>query len=359
MSKPVNKTLIGIFVAGAIALFVVAIAVLGSGKFFKERYLYVMVFEGSIKGLNVGAPVVFRGVHIGAVSDTRLHFDIEKNTMGVLVYVEMEKGRVISPEEYERISKKMGGKTQYDIVKELIAEGLRAQLEMQSFVTGQLEISVDFHPEKPAVYTGIDKSVMEIPTIPTPFQVLTRKLESLPLEDLFSKVHLAVEGISAFIQSPELKEGIANFNVALKDVQSLLRNVDAQVKPLGTGLSKTVKDTQRLVRNMDSQVASLGANLQETLGDGRKLIGRVDGSVESLRSGALEMMNRATDALTQAGKVLAELKSSAEGDSALMYRLTESLREVERSARAMRSLADYLDRHPESLLRGKGESGGK
>ncbi len=86
MSKPVNKTMIGVFVVGAIALVVVAIGVLGSGKLFKESIPYVMVFEGSVKGLNVGSPVVFRGVKIGSVSDIRMRFNYTTKAMTILVY---------------------------------------------------------------------------------------------------------------------------------------------------------------------------------------------------------------------------------------------------------------------------------
>ena len=75
MSKPANKTMIGLFVVGAIVLIVVAIGVLGSGKFFKRQFNYFMVFEGSVKGLNVGSPVVFRGVKVGVVSVIRMHFN--------------------------------------------------------------------------------------------------------------------------------------------------------------------------------------------------------------------------------------------------------------------------------------------
>ena len=92
MSKPANKTMIGLFVVGAIALIVVAIGVLGSGKFFTEKFTYVMVFEGSVKGLNVGAPVVLRGVKVGAVSDIRMHFDYATKGVTVLVYAEFDEG---------------------------------------------------------------------------------------------------------------------------------------------------------------------------------------------------------------------------------------------------------------------------
>jgi paraquat-inducible protein B len=78
MSKPANKTIIGIFVVGAIALAVVALVVLGSGKFFKKTFRAVCYFEGSVGGLNIGAPVIFRGVKIGSVANVILRFDTTK-----------------------------------------------------------------------------------------------------------------------------------------------------------------------------------------------------------------------------------------------------------------------------------------
>ena len=210
-----------------------------------------------------GAPVVLRGVKIGAVSNIQMHFDYATKAMTILVYTEFEKGRVVTVNVYEELAKETSEKeTQYTVMRELIGRGLRAQLEMQSIVTGQLQIALDFYPDKPAVYKGIDKTVQEIPTIPTPLQQLTKKLESLPIEEIFNKVNLAMDGIAKLVQSPELKESVANLNTTLKDVQSLVRNVDAQVKPLSAGLSETIRDTQKLVKNADSQVASLGTKLE-------------------------------------------------------------------------------------------------
>jgi paraquat-inducible protein B len=356
MSKPVNKTRIGLFVVGAIALVVVAIGVLGSGKLFKESVPYVMVFEGTVKGLNVGSPVAFRGVKIGAVTSIRMRADQAARTITVLVYTDFDPSQieVVNMEDSEKVTLK----DRYANMRSLVARGLRAQLEMQSIVTGQLQIALEFYPEKPVVYAGIDKTVQEIPTIPTPLQELTKKLESLPIDEIFNKVNLAMDGIAKLVQSPELKESVANLNIALKDVQTLVRNVNDQVKPLSAGLSETIRDTQKLVKNADSQVASLGTNLNEAIGDGRKLIKNVDGSVDSVRVSVVDMIKTASAAIKEAEKVLEELQSTAKTDSVLMYRLTESLREVEKSARSLRTLTDYLERHPEALLGGKGESGG-
>jgi paraquat-inducible protein B len=364
MSKPVSKTTIGIFVVGAIALLVVAIGVLGSGKLFKETTPYVMVFEGSVKGLNVGSPVVFRGVKIGSVTNIRMRFDYATKTFTILVYADIEPGLIEITNVDEAMAKKLtSGKNtleaRYANMRELIAGGLRAQLEMQSIVTGQLQIALDIYPNKPAVYAGIEKKIQEIPTIPTPLQQLAKKLENLPIEEIFNKANLALDGIAKLVQSPELKESIANLNTTLKDVQTLVRNVDTQVKPLSAGLSDTLRDTQKLIKNADTQVASVGTSLNETLGDGRKLIRNVDGSVESLKVKLDGTLTTATAALEEARKLVQDLGASAREDSLLMYRLTETLREVEKAARSLSTLTDYLERHPEALLGGKGDGGGK
>ncbi len=90
MSKKVSKSLIGAFVLGAIALAVAGVVIFGSGKFFKKTYKFVMFFEGSVKGLNVGAPVIFRGVKIGQVTDIRLRFDLKDLTVMIPVYIEID-----------------------------------------------------------------------------------------------------------------------------------------------------------------------------------------------------------------------------------------------------------------------------
>jgi paraquat-inducible protein B len=353
MSKPVNKTMIGLFVVGAIALVVVAIGVLGSGKFFKQTLRVVCYFEGSVGGLNIGAPVVFRGVKVGSVTDILLRFDAKKLIFVIPVYIEIEPDKIqtVGP------APKVGGEN-YQV---LIDRGLRALLEMQSFVTGQLQVGLDIDPNKRGKFADfrIDTETPEIPTIPTPLAELTKKLESLPLEEIFNNANSAMDGIAKLVQSPDLKESIANLNIALKDVQSLVRNVDAQVKPLGAGLSETIRDTQKLVKNADSQVASLGPNLNEAIGDGRKLIRNIDGSVESIKVNLEGTLSTATAALQEAKKLIQDLESTTNQDSSLMYQLNETLQEVGKAARSLSTLTDYLERHPEALLGGKGDGGGK
>jgi paraquat-inducible protein B len=182
VSKQENKKAIGAFVVVALALAVGAIVVFGSGKFFVKRYQFVAFFQGSVKGLRVGAPVVFRGVKIGAVTDMMIYAnrsDPSNRSFEIPVILEIEGGNIqsIGPEI----------KDQKQYIQALINSGLRAQLQMQSLVTGQLMINIDFYPDTPVRLVGTRKihlarDVMELPTIETPMQKIgnCQKLQQLP-----------------------------------------------------------------------------------------------------------------------------------------------------------------------------------
>lgn len=350
MSKPASKTLIGAFVLGALALVVIGLIVLGSGRLFSERQHGVLYFDGSVKGLSIGAPVMFRGVKIGSVTDIGMRFDPSSLKIQIPVFIETVQERIDRTGPLVRSPAKT--------LKLLIEKGLRAQLELQSFVTGQLMIALDFYPDKPARFAG-DGSMLEIPTIPSSMEVLTQTLQKLPLEDLVQRIASAAGGLDRFLNAPELKESVVNLNQDLKDIQKLVRDVNAQVNPIASAVQDAVKDAQRLVRNADGQVTSLGSGLQETIGETTKLVRNVNGRVDPLYEGVQELIRRIIQAAKQAEKTLVELEGSTRGDSALMLRLTESLDELAKAARAVRGLADYLERNPDALLRGKADPGGK
>ena len=238
MSKQANKTIIGIFVVGAIALVVIAIVLLGSGKFFKQTLRAVCYFEGSVGGLNIGAPVVLRGVKIGSVTDVIIRADSTKLTFTIPVYIEIE------PDKFAVVGarpKQLG-----ENLKALIDRGLRARLETQSIVTGQMQVGLDFYPDKPAKFTEyrIDTETPEIPTIPTPLQELAKKIQKLPIDEIFEKLRSTLDGIDKVVSSPEITEAIRSVNLALGDVRKLVKNVDGQVGPLASNLNETVKDVE-------------------------------------------------------------------------------------------------------------------
>lgn len=351
MSKAPNKTMIGLFVMGAVALIVLAVGVLGSGRFFQERFTYVLVFEGTVSGLNVGAPVNFRGVRVAEVSDVQIHFDIEEQDIIVLVFVQFLKG-TLGRNTYDALAQR--GATHAEVMAGLVERGLRARLEMQSLVTGQLGIGLDFFPDRPAVYTNVDPETPEIPTIPTTLQALAQTLQEIPLHEIVENINQSLESIAAVVQTPEFGQAIVNINAVVQDAQHLIRNVDAQVQPLSAELTATLRDSRTLIGRANEQIVALGTNLNQAVGDGRSFIHLAGENIGTLSREFQEALATISGTIETVEGLVAELRTSARADSALMFQVRETLREIEKMAMSLRNLADQLDRHPESLLRGKG-----
>ncbi|HMB37256.1 MAG TPA: MlaD family protein, partial [Methylomirabilota bacterium] len=181
MSKRANPTAVGAFVLAALALVVVGIVVLGGLQLFKKEWPFVMFFEGSLTGLDEGSPVVIRGVKIGTVSRIRLFATAPGQEPLIGVYVN------IDPSLLPKGGEVQGEKRELAIA-DLIKQGLRAQLQTQSLLTGQLLVYLDFFPDFPAVFARRDPTVQEIPTIPTTLARLQARLEALL--DTIGKVNL-------------------------------------------------------------------------------------------------------------------------------------------------------------------------
>jgi paraquat-inducible protein B len=352
MAKQASKNLIGSFVVGAVALIVAGVLVFGSGKFFQERLQYVLYFPGSLRGLSVGAPVLFQGVQVGSVTDISIQANAEDMTVQIPVTIE------IQPKKYSIVRGKRRSDP-YENLPLLIERGLRAQLQLQSFVTGQLMIELDLHPDTPVRLVGIDTEYPEVPTIPTPLEKLSKTFRDLPLEELVNRVMSAVKGIEKLVNSPDLMGSISSLNLTLEGARKLIGNIDSQIEPLAASLDKTVKDYGKLAQDVHEEVEPLGDEVEETLTAYRKLAENVDHQVNPLISSLHATLKAARLALEQSEKTLASAEYTLSEDSTTIYELNNSLREISAMARSIRQLADYLERHPESLLSGKGTEGGK
>jgi paraquat-inducible protein B len=315
MSKPASKTLIGVFVLGALALAVIALVIFGSGKFFEKRITYVMYFDGSVKGLNIGSPVVFRGVKIGSVKDIELKADVKDFKLFIPVYVQVEPQKVT-------VMKGAPGQGQY--IEELIKKGLRAQLEMQSIVTGQLMINVDFFPDKPARFVGLDPKYPEIPTISSPLDEMLKTAQELPLKELFDRLLKSIAGIEKITNSPQMTASLDSLSESLKEAHKILTKVDQEIGPMMANL----KETSSSFKAIADKSEGVPAAVEKTLAT-------------------------AQDALKQAEKTFLSVQNLASNNSVLVYQVDNALEEVSKASRSVRSLSDYLYRHPESLITGK------
>ena len=381
MSKMANKSLIGAFVIGAIALAVISVIIFGSGKFFRKQLQFITFFQGSIKGLSVGSPVTFRGVKIGEVKNIHIQARPSDLTFQIPVLLEIDPSVIESVDPGAKI-----GAKPYEQIQALIDKGLRAQLQSQSFVTGQLAVALDFYPDKPPVFVAQDKKYHEIPSVPTPIEELQKTIQDLNLKEFAEKVKATLDGIEKAVNSPEIAKTLKSVSGAAEETRVMVKNVSSQVTPLASNLNETVKDAKKMVENLDRQMTTLLPAVEATMKDAQKLVQHVDTRIDPMAANAEEAMKginslvnndvkklvgnldqgvakvmpeiaksletlRAT--LQEAQGALRSVGGSAGAQSPLMYQLTKTLEELANAAQSLRSMADYLEQHPESLIRGK------
>ena len=345
MGKKANPKLIGAFVVGAIILVVAGVLTFGTGQFFAERRAFVVFFEGSLSGLGVGAPVTFRGIKIGSVIDLQVQLDTKTMTGRIPVYIEFERDRVAI----------VGGKIE-DAYKALIKRGLRAQLQMVSLVTGQLSINFDFHPGTPIKLMGTDKRFPELPTIPSKIEELTKKIQGLPLEELVANALSAIKGIDQLVNSDEAKRSLSVLNEALVEVGRLVHKIDSRISPIISNIEDVSKATQTAINQTSQSVSNIEQSVNLTLGDIRKLVQNLDHEIKPVRASLIKTSKAAQSAIAEAEKTIKTARTIIAEDSPLHFQISRTLEELSSAVRSIRILAEYLERHPEALVRGKGGS---
>jgi len=351
MSNPKNKAVIGAFVVGAVALAVVGVLVLGGGEFLKEKFSYIMFFDGSVKGLKVGAPVVFRGVEVGTVKEVAVRANIKELTFTVPVIIEIDPSTFRDPDI--KIDRKKTMST-------LIERGLRANLELQSMVTGQLQIDLDFKPDTKARLVGGDLPYIEIPTAASGMEKFTKEIKKLPLKEVFGNLSATLVSIKNFVENPELKETVHNLNQTILAIKKVVNDVDTGVV---VPLKKTIQDADQLVLDIDGGIKPLFSKADKTLGDIDKLVVGVDKEIKPLAKkigGTADSFKATSDAVRPAiktvNKAFANIESMTRKGSTERKELNETLKHLSGAARSIKDWADYLERHPEALIRGKGGS---
>ena len=165
MNQRVSPALIGAFVLGAVLLAVTAVALIGSGRYFRRTYPFVLYFPGSVNGLRVGAPVKFRGVEVGSVEDIRIRLESDQGVPRIPVLVALDPEKITSLGASETI---LNSPAEY---QSAIDDGLRGQLQTESLLTGLLFVALDFFPGNPATFVQQPRTrkfqYREIPTEPS------------------------------------------------------------------------------------------------------------------------------------------------------------------------------------------------
>jgi paraquat-inducible protein B len=264
-------------------------------SYFVKNY-WVVRFDESVRGLSVGAPVEFRGMQIGVVSDISIAFDANRQTFDIPILIGLEPERIFVKDHTRAVLDRER------FMDYLVERGLRAQLRTGSILTGQKYVALDFFPHAPPAQITREGRHPEIPTIRAPLEEigtkvteLLAKLDRFPIEQMGNDLRDAVQGAKKLTTSPELAETVHSLNEAVIELKRLTTSLRTTAAP---ELSATLDRIRR----------SLAA-IEETMGSG------------------------------------SELQSNVK----------ETLTELGAAARSLRFLADYLERHPESLIRGKGK----
>lgn len=330
MSKKTNPTVIGAFVVGAVLLLAIGIAVFGGAELLAKRNTYVAYFSENTKGLRVGSNVLMNGVQIGQVA--KMALIIDQDNFESITEVTLD----VLPESWIATSGGVivgqGVDAAIDHEEIVNKGGLRALLQAESFVTGQLAIEIDFRPDTRAVMRGgADTPYPEIPTIPSEIQEILAKVQTwiadvsknFDAEEFATRLNSILKGVDELANSTDIRESLAGINTIInkEETQELTPTLDAALDEV----RRAASDAGALLRNAD-------AKLDTDIGPA---IAKLDA------------------ALDEAQQALAAAKVQLSGDSVQAYQLGQALREVEGAARSVREFVDYLDRNPEALLKGK------
>lgn len=323
MSRRSSPRLIGIFVLGALALLIGALVILGGSRLFAPQDSYVLFFEDDVAGLQTGAPVTFRGVRVGSVTDIRIRYDSTSLDLTFPVYVKLERQQIVG-----------AGARGWEELDQMIQRGLRAQLKMQSFLTGQVIIDLDFDANAPLRLVGAVDSYPEIPTKRSSISQLRATLGELMTE----------------VSKLQLDQLVERFTAALDNAAKILVHIDALVTDVNKHVNTSFEQVPDLLKDMRQTVADIDVAARDI----SKLTRDLDKNVPEISEGTRQAIGRLNTTLEQAQTSLGSVQDALGDRSPLQFQMTQALTEITAAASAMRVLAEYLQQNPGVLLSGKG-----
>ena len=347
MKRHFSPTLIGAFVVAALGLIVVLLLAIGGQGLLQAKERAVMNFSGSVYGLQTGAPVVFRGVQVGTVASIDVRWDAAAGNYVIPVVAELDVDVVrrlgvgvgmAAPADGQRST---GGDA---LLAPLLQRGLRAQLGMQSLVTGQLYVDLDLRPGR-AVVAPIPTAAAvgglpEIPTQDAPIQNLKNQLDGLDLRRLVNDISETARSVRELAAGPELKAGVAEAAAAAADIRRLAQRMEQRIGPLADSAGRTL--------------ASAGAAADQ-LGAAALRFEQASDRAGALLAPDSVLVQRLQATAEDVARSASAVRLAADSESPLLQDTREAARDVSRAARAVRELARSLEEQPESLLRGRND----
>jgi len=310
---------VGGFVLGGLALGVVAILLFGGMRLFSTTIRAMVVFQGSVAGLEVGAPVTFRGVKVGTVQGLKVQINVPDLKPLIPVFLDLE------PEQIAWTN----GSTQAASgdMQGAVAAGLRAQLSLQSLVTGQLNVDLDFHPGTTALLVGAPDGVLEIPTIPSDLQQLKDQFAAMNLPDLADRTR-----------------------AALTSMQHVLTELGDRIGPLADSLDQTAGSARTTLETTTAAVQKIQADATTTLKNIDRLAVASRQQVTTNGKDLDALLRSAGQTTGEANRLLAALNDMTSPRSPMRGDLEASLRDLAASADSLRGFTRDLERNPAGTI---------
>lgn len=317
-----NALLVGSFVVAALILIVVGLVTLGGADLFAKRQKAIVYFQGSVRGLYVGAPVSFRGVKIGEVLSIGIEVDPKSLVTRIPVGLTLAGDTV-------KMGDEQGGS--FRKLPDLVQRGLRAKLIIQSVVTGQTSIDLDFKPETPVVLLGGGSgAVPEIPAMRDKLDALLDQVSELPLADLVQDVRTTINQLDQ----------------TLKVTQQAVALSGKEIGAAAAQAKQTLVVGAKALQDVQAQAQATLASVEQLSESSRKVVLQTQPEIQQ----TLQAARDAAQAAQQAMGNFAEL--SAVG-SPLRSDAELAVRDLSLAARSLRSFADQLERQPNTILFGK------
>jgi paraquat-inducible protein B len=325
MSQKANPTLIGAFVFGAIVIAIGAVLFFGSANLFAKKQIYETYFDQSVNGLAIGSNVKYKGVTVGKVTKVQLKFQGQGEAPIVRVLYEVNTDNLLNKFGLSIIL------NDRKFHEKAIANGFRAKLDFESLISGQLFIALDFYKDTgpPVLHQEPDQDIFEIPPQPSDIDAILANLTK------------AIGNI-----------GSVDFASLAQELQAVLKNANDAIEAmhldkLGNSLDQAASSISNLANG--DQVKSALASVRQSFDQLTVTLKSLNPAIGDLKP----TLDQAKVALTNLQKSTAELDQLLKSDSSFRYQLDSSLSEISAAAASIQQLADFLQRHPNSLLFGR------
>lgn len=272
---------------------------------FTRRVPFLVHFDGSVRGLHPGSAVEFRGIRVGEVTDIRLDVDPVTGNARIPVTLNIEPERLGGelPAAHDT-------EAAYAGMKALVEQGLRAQLRTGNLLTGELIVTLDLFPDAPKQTMISGGPYPEVPSQPNVLDTATKtatdlmnELARAPIAETVVELRSTIQKAGALIGSPEVVQAMGSLSRSLAELEKTTQALGSEGEPTIRALRDVAENTSKLVRQAEKTLSS------------------TDGLVNSSRPAVSDLQGL--------------------------------VRELTAAARSLRGLTDYLERHPEALIRGK------